>query len=165
MKTKDARLKPLSFSKKTFSIKIYIDDKYDNNKQIRALMPNVVHSLDASSLCMLIDKYFNSYNSKYKNIYAIHDCFAVTANNVTYLLDTLKVVYITIYSENSFLHVLNKAIIDNIKLHCGEESFDDEKLLIYIKNTKKPISYPNISEVIKGDFNIHSLKESSYIVT
>lgn len=164
MKVKDARLKPLSFSKKTFSLKIYIKDQYDKNKQLRALMPNVVHSLDALSLCMLIDNYFNLYNSKFKNIYSIHDCFAVTANNVNYISDTLKIIYIQIYSDKDFLHTFNSGVINNIKLHYGEASFDEDKLLIYVKNCK-PIPYPDINKVLKGDLKIESIKYSSYIVS
>ena len=84
---KEIRLKPFTYSKRTFSLVIPDDKKgYNKVKQKQAFMPNLVHSLDAASLALLVDLYFN--NSKYavdsskngtvKNIFTIHDCFAVT---------------------------------------------------------------------------------------
>lgn len=43
-------------------------------------MPNLVHSLDASSLALLLNSYFNE---GLDNIFTVHDCFAVTANSVS----------------------------------------------------------------------------------
>jgi hypothetical protein len=56
--------------------------------------------------------------------------------NVDYLLDTLKPIYIQIYSDKDFLQTFNSGVINNIKLHYGEASFDEDKLLIYVKNSK-----------------------------
>jgi DNA-directed RNA polymerase len=187
MKLKDVRLTPLSYSKNTFSIKIPIQDKYDNKKQIRAFMPNVIHSLDAVSLVLLVDSFFNLCNSSNKNIYAVHDCFAVTANNVIFVMNRLKWIYTHLYSDEKFLIKLNKDTIHNIKNHYGEDSFDEENLIIYVKNNKKPIKYPDVSKflrgnlnkvkfrkpkkypdvgkVVKGDLNIQDIKKSSYILS
>lgn len=57
-------------------------------------MPNIIHYLDASSIAILY-----SYLSKNKitDIYTVHDCFAVTANNVETLISDLKV-YIYTYT-------------------------------------------------------------------
>lgn len=62
-------------------------------------MPNLVHSLDATSMVMLLKSF---HDLKLKNIYTIHDCFAVTCDNVHSLLDLIKLVYIEIYSKDSY---------------------------------------------------------------
>lgn len=169
---KEIRLKPFTYSKRTFSLIIPDDKKgYNKLKQKQAFMPNLVHSLDAASLALLIDLYFN--NSKYivasskneivKNIFTIHDCFAVTANNVENVMDLLKFVYIKIYSESNYLRKLDKGIIDFIKLNTKENSFDISKLEININgNTRK---YPNIEGVLGTDSSAADfILNSSYIV-
>jgi DNA-directed RNA polymerase len=85
-------------------------------------MPNLVHSLDATSLALL-------YNSFYKetekdnvvNFYSIHDCFAVTANNVELLINLLKSVYIDLYSGNTYLQKFDDDLISYIRSVYGEE--------------------------------------------
>ena len=98
MEIKDVRIKPFSYNNISFSLKTINYNKLDKKKQTVALMPNLIHSLDAASLAILIDKFFNNPNSsKIKNIYAIHDCFSSTANNMKFIICTLKLIYISIY--------------------------------------------------------------------
>ncbi|KZV77889.1 bacteriophage type DNA-directed RNA polymerase, partial [Exidia glandulosa HHB12029] len=68
------RLKPFKFRNKTYSIKVS-NGKVNKRKQIRALMPNLIHSLDAASLCLLINMFYQDQNdfSKKINFFAIHD--------------------------------------------------------------------------------------------
>lgn len=54
-------------------------------------MPNLVLSLDAASLALLIDIYFRKEATN--NFYSIHDCFAVTCNIVNYMVQLLKLSY------------------------------------------------------------------------
>jgi DNA-directed RNA polymerase len=53
--------------------------QFDQTKQLNATMPNLIHSLKASSIALL-------YNLLAKcgkaNIYTVYDCFAVTADKV-----------------------------------------------------------------------------------
>ena len=91
--------------------------KYNKSKQIRAFMPNFIHYLDADALALLVYYYFTDSSSNIKNIYTIHDCFAVTANNVGNLINFLKIVYQNIYTENTYLLELHKSMIEHIKEH------------------------------------------------
>jgi len=64
-------------------------------------MPNLVHYLDAASLCLVIVNYFKQiYNV---NFNSIHDCFAVPCNKVNNLIGLLKFAYCIIYSDNKYL--------------------------------------------------------------
>jgi DNA-directed RNA polymerase len=174
MKLKDVRIKPLNYSKFTFNLKIADPNKLDKDKQIRAFMPNLIHSLDAASLVILINNYFlqsketNVYcphmvgPSEYKNIYAIHDCFAVTAKNVDFIINNLKMIYILIYANKGYLFKLNNEIINHIKNHIGND-FDQEKLIIHL-DKQKSLKFPDITEVLKEKYDITLLKDSAYII-
>lgn len=164
MKIKETRVKPLNYSKMTFALKIPIRNEYDKLKQARALMPNLIHSLDSSSLILLLNKYFYDYKQEWKNIYAIHDCFAVTANNMEYIINTLKTVYISLYADEGYLIKLNRGFIEHIKNHVGD-SFSEENLEIYLDERKKPLKFPDINNVIRNNYNIELIKDSAYILT
>ena len=88
------------------------DKKLNKTKQVTAFMPNLIHSLDASSLMLLLNSFFN-YNLN--DIYTIHDCFAVTCNNASFLIDLIKLVYIKLYSDEIYLLKLDQQILNNIK--------------------------------------------------
>jgi DNA-directed RNA polymerase len=91
--TTSVKLKPFIFKKNTFRVNIPNRNKINKAKQIRALMPNLVHSLDAASLAMLVDSYFSTTTKEGRNtnsFFAVHDCFAVTMNNVDELTKLLK---------------------------------------------------------------------------
>lgn len=163
MQVKETKVQPLNFSKNSFRLKTTIKDKYDNNKQIRALMPNLIHSLDSTSLVLLINKYFTEYDSNFKNIYAIHDCFAVTCNNMDYIRDTLKIIYISLYSEKGYLLKLNDDMIKTIKNHLGDD-FDKNTLHINIEGIKTK-QFPDMNNVFKGTYNIQSITKSTYLIS
>ena len=160
---KQAKLRPFSHDKSSFILKIPNKDKYNTNKQIRAFMPNLVHSLDAASLALLTDFYFKNYSSDVKNIYAIHDCFAVTANSVESLMELLKLVYIKIYSEDNYLRQIDREIRQHVKFHYGKECFDDINNIIKIENTPK-MKFPDIELVLSTRLDVELIKSSSYIV-
>jgi len=151
MTLKDVRIKPLNYSNYTFNLKIADKTKLDKEKQIRAFMPNLIHSLDAASLVILINNYFDGYEYDYKNIYAVHDCFAVTAKNVDFIINNLKMIYISLYANNpkgrGYLFKLNKEIIHHIKNHIGND-FDEDKMIINLYK-QKPLKFPDIDEVLK----------------
>lgn len=171
MSTEEVRLKPFAYSKKTFSLIVPQKGKYYNkSKQIRAFMPNLVHSLDAASLALLVDLYFRSYNNNtnlpnvnVKNIFTVHDCFGVTANNIDNLMDLLKFVYVKIYSESNYLRKLDRGIKDFIKLNLSDKCFDEKTLEIKTQDNDILI-FPSIEGVLGTDSSAANLiLDSSYI--
>ena len=160
MESKEVKLRPFSFSKSSFILKIPTT-KLNAQKQIRAFMPNLVHSLDAASLALLEEYYFKTVDVK--NLYAIHDCFAVTANNVDTLISYLKLVYIKIYSEDEYLRGLDKELIQHIKHYYSADCFNDETLEIKVNDLT--LNYPDINIVLgkklpTSDFILNS----SYLI-
>ena len=158
------RLKPFKYKKNTFTLKIRTK-KINKQKQIRALMPNLVHSLDAASLSLIVNIFFNyneNINSEGINFFSIHDCFAVSANNVTTLIKIIKLVYIKIYSEDSYLKRFDQGIINSIKLQFGSESFDDQTKKIKVNGYN--FDYPNVDEVIVGKIKANNIFNANYII-
>lgn len=164
LKEDEIRIKPFFFHKDRISLKTIDKNKLNSTKQIRAFMPNLVHSLDGASLALLLDSYFNNCT---KSIYTVHDCFAVSANNVQNLLELLKLKYIKIYSDETYLIKLNNGIIDNIKNIFGESSFNDKTREIIVPDiSEEKIIFPDINVVLgkKPKLNFDNLKQSSYIL-
>src|SRR5919201_4469472 len=124
-------------------------------------MPNLIHSLDATTLALLVNDYFES-DFCIKNIYTIHDCFAMPINHIEYIIDLLKMNYIKLYSQEKYLRKLDQGIINNIKNIFGDSCFDEKAKKIYTNN--KVIVYPDIELVLGKNLDFHSLNRSSYLI-
>jgi DNA-directed RNA polymerase len=136
--------------------------KYNKSKQIRAFMPNLIHSLDADALALLVYYYFTDNSSNIKNIYTIHDCFAVTANNTENLINFLKVVYQKIYTERSYLKELHKTMIEHIKLHYNDDCIDEN---LYINTEPYKGYFPNIDDIVGKDDSKGFIEKASYLLS
>lgn len=112
-------------------------------KQKNALMPNLVHSLDAASMILLyysLKKTVSKQN--YINFYSVHDCFGVTADKVELLITLIRNIYIDIYSDNKYIETFDKDVIENIKIHFG-----GEEKVIYVEDKREIIV--DIYKIIK----------------
>lgn len=140
LEEKTVKIKPFSYSKTQISLTAFIK-KLDLNKQTRAFMPNLIHSLDAASLILLLDEYFNSSELLVKNIYTIHDCFAIPMNQVEFIIDNLREIYTSLYSNSHYLEKLDKGILDVISYHYRNVELirDENKLIITQNNEKKSV--------------------------
>jgi DNA-directed RNA polymerase len=102
-----------------------------NLKQIHSsLMPNLIHSLDASNIHLLCE------HIKNKNIelYTIHDCFATTANNMENIENEIKISFIEIYfKDKNYLEKMHENILDQIRSYKTTE-IKDGKEIININN-------------------------------
>ena len=81
---KTLKVKPFVYQKNLVNLTVLNKNQFNKNKQKIALMPNLVHSLDAASLCLVIVNYFKENDNI--NFYSIHDCFAVPCNKVNNLI-------------------------------------------------------------------------------
>ena len=158
------RLKPFKYRKNTFTIKVRKKNVVNKSKQIRSLMPNLIHSLDAASLSLIVNMFYieNIKNSKLFNFFAIHDCFAVTANNISFLIKIIKLVYIKIYTDDNYLRRFDQGIIESIKAQFGDDSFDDINKTIKIN--EEVIDYPDVNKVIVGTIKASQINKSRYII-
>lgn len=114
LQKKSTTITPFMYSKLKLTLTINIKDKYDKNKQTRALMPNLIHSLDASSLSLLFEKFSNLHNN-YVQFFSVHDCFGTTCEKVFSLKTILASVYTDIYSSDPYLLKFDKDVLDYIE--------------------------------------------------
>jgi len=61
LQTESTSIKPFLHSKVKLNIKVTIKGSYDKNHQIRALMPNLIHYLGATSMALLFYDFTNSF--------------------------------------------------------------------------------------------------------
>lgn len=128
-------------------------------------MPNLVHSLDSTSLVLVF--YFlkslktnPAYSTGYKNylnFYSVHDCFAVTANDVDLLIDVVRKIYIDLYSENKYIDTFDNDIIDILKKTLGTPDdviFNEETRELKSRKSSIIIKLPPKPSSINHDKNI-----------
>lgn len=129
-------------------------------------MPNLVHSLDAASLCLVIVNYFKEIDNV--NFYSIPDCFAVPCNKVNNLIGLLKIAYCSIYSDNKYLLEFDSNFRSTIIKSYGKEaiSFNDKegKIIINFKTDTIILKYPSINSVIESKISQINLKDSNYLL-
>ena len=70
--------------------------------------------------------------------------------------------YIKIYSDDSYLKRFDEGIINSIKLHFGENSFDHKTNLIKVNGYM--LEYPNLKEVLEGKISSTEIMESPNIL-
>lgn len=104
-------------------------------------MPNLIHSLDAANIHLLIKRIID--NEDIISIYTIHDCFATTPNNMRKLEKLIKICFIKIYfTQENYLEKMHHFFLEQIK------SFSHDIIKIgdsyYINDAKGQVKIPNI---------------------
>ena len=156
---KDRKIVAFTFTRSKYTFKKYLSGKYDLKKQSRAIRPNLIHSLDATTIAML-------YNSlDHIDLYTVHDCFAVTANYVPLLIYKLKMTYIKLYSSSSYLLEFDNMLRITLSSTLGKKIFSQNDRYINIPNGNKykKIAFPDVHKIIKLGENIslEEIKEAS----
>lgn len=110
LESKSITINPFSYSKVKLNLKVSSKDKFDHNKQVRALMPNLIHSLDAYSMTELYFSFSNKFDEC--KFYSVHDCFGTTVDKVECLKSLLVYVYVDLYSDDHYLVRFDRGIIN-----------------------------------------------------
>ena len=132
------KIQPFSHKKIKLNIKFVKKDSFDKSKQIIALMPNLIHSLDASSLALLYNKLRKIITNPL--FFSIHDCFAVPASSIDTIKILLASVYNDLYTDNSYLKTFDDYILSTLK-HCTGTIVDTETRIVSYKIKNKDITY------------------------
>jgi DNA-directed RNA polymerase len=167
------RIRSSSFKGASYYI-VIPTDKINKVSQESAFMPNLIHSMDASTITLLVKKlrFLGIYN-----LYTIHDCFATTANNISLVNELVRDSFCEIYANDDFLINLHKFFIEYIKgnfkvlynyNYINEDSVISKEMItkgklhiIYKGNT---IEIPNLPKI--GEFkNLkESIKKAIYLI-
>lgn len=134
LETRSTTITPFMHSKVKLNLKVTIKNKFDKNKQIRALMPNLIHSLDATSMSLLHKEFSDHFKDK-QQLFSIHDCFGTTCDKVFVLKTILASVYTDIYSSDQYLIKFDNNILDYIENNTNYE-LDRKNRILYLPKTK-----------------------------
>lgn len=124
----------------------------DKRKQVNAIIPNIIHSLDASHLFKVIDLFIlNDINP----FISIHDCFGSHPNNIEKMSYLVKVCFVDMYTKIDFLDSFHNDVIKNIMDYYEVK---DNKVLFNNKLINIPTK-PNI-----GILKLINILDSKYII-
>ena len=88
-------------------------DNLDYRSIKTGLMPNFIHSLDASNIHLLI-KLILLLNINNINLYTIHDCFATDYKNMALLEVLIKKSFSDLYFNTNYLKLIHNSFINQI---------------------------------------------------
>lgn len=134
-------------------------NKLDKRKQVQAIIPNIIHSLDASHLINIIN---TAINLNFNKIITIHDCFGTHPNNLDKLLNLVKKEFILLYTDSNFLNLYHERFIQSLKDN-NYEVFTNNLNKHYIKPKNKIIYLPELPKL--GSLEIEKIIDSKYIIT
>lgn len=121
LETESEPIQVFEFSKKVLKFSILKKPiSLNKDKQIRALMPNLIHSLDATTMFLLYHEFTNNYGEN-TNLYTIHDCFATTSDKSKKLITVIWSIYTNLYSNNQYLRDFDQGILNTIKDNLRKE--------------------------------------------
>lgn len=151
-------------------ITITLPTKQFNNMAIkRSVMPNLIHSLDATNIQLFINKM-----EKPIPFYTIHDCFASLPNNMRLLEYKIKEAFIEIYFKDiNYVVLLHQQLIKQIKSAAtiGTDSSGEEYITILSKKgsmVEKRIIIPQLPKAFTDEnltqYFIKGLRNSRYFI-
>ena len=132
-------------------------NKLNNIKQAQAIIPNIIHSLDATHLMYIIN---SAEKDNFKPIITVHDCFGTLPNLMGKLEHNVKKQFIILYSQSNFLDNFHQRFIQNII---------DNQFEIISKNGKDYVIFENnlfeIPEKPKlGELDLENIINSNYMI-
>lgn len=135
----------------------------NKNKQIQAIIPNIIHSLDANHIINLINK---AQKEEFYPIITIHDCFGTLPNKMVLLEDKVKTEFILLYTNDSYLKKFHNKILESIKDNNYEIIESKEKNIkikkVYIESTNELVKIPDKPKL--GKLDLKNLKFSRFMI-
>ena len=143
----------------------------DKTKQAQAIIPNIIHSLDASHLINVINRIPDT------KVIGVHDCFGTSPNKMGYLSDIVKKEFILLYSKTNFLENFHERVLQSLKDHhyniLNENQIKlklDNKILAYqyveVISKNKQSKYLPIPMLPKiGDLDMNQILFSKYFLS
>nr|QWO71453.1 RNA polymerase [Calocybe gambosa] len=131
-------------------------DTLDYTSIKTGLMPNFIHSLDASNIHMLI-KLILELNIKNINLYTIHDCFATDYKNIALLEVLIKKSFADLYFNQNYLNFIHESFLKQI-----EEKI--EIFLNYKEGKEEPFILIDTDKIHKSKVKLINKKNSTLTI-
>lgn len=130
----------------------------NKQKQIQAIIPNVIHSLDASHLINFIN---TAISNKFSPVISIHDCFGTHPNKIEELTFLVKKEFILLYTNPGYLTLYEKRVIQSLKDN-NFKIFTDQFEKQYIKPYRTKMYIPIAPKPDK--LEIENILSSKYMI-
>ena len=114
------------------------DGKLDKGKQVAAIIPNVIHSLDAAHLMKFV---VSAFDSGLNPVLTVHGCFGSHPNQLEALQFLVKLEFIQIYSNAYFLEKFHSRNLQIITDNNHKILSDKKTGLQYTVNLNKKFLY------------------------
>jgi DNA-directed RNA polymerase len=157
------------YSKSSKPITLSIPTNKLDQKQIaRAFMSNMIHSMDAANIHLLIN--FLDEEGFNTPLYTIHDCFATTPNNMLGLNNSIKTSFIKLYFNKNYIEKFHESILEQLDSYGITSIITDTGQKCYISEDQMNIVPELPKELLerweknKGIF-IQGLKRSEYFIS
>lgn len=135
-------------------------DILNKQKQVQAIIPNIIHSLDANHLTNLINW---ANDNKFGPIITIHDCFGTHPNKMNYLIHKVKTEFILLYTQENFLDTFHNRIIQSIKDNQLQIIQDPKTLNNYVILNDQLLKIPNLPKL--GELDLKKIIDSKYMIS
>lgn len=135
------------------------DDSLDSIKQQQAIIPNIIHSLDASHLINLIK---TSSEENFRPLITIHDCFGTLPNKMGELDWKVRKEFVLLYTDSKFLNDFHQRFIQSITDNQFVIKTENNKFYIILENNEK-IEIPSIPKL--GELDIKNIMNSKYMIS
>ena len=135
-------------------------DKMDTLKQKQSIIPNIIHSLDASHLSSLIN---SAEKDNFGPIVTIHDCFGTLPNLMGTLEYRVKKEFILLYSESKFLSLYHERFLQNLKDNHFEIKFDEQSNKSYVLLEEELFEIPEQPQ--QGELDLEKIIKSKYMIS
>jgi DNA-directed RNA polymerase len=135
-------------------------EEVDTLHQSGGIIPNIIHSLDASHLINVV---ISANENKIEPVITVHFCFICHPNNLNNLSYLVRKFFIDLYTRESFLekfHQTNKQIILDNDIKILYDS-DEEQEYVLIK--RRRVYLPEIPKM--GYLNLQEIIHSKYMIT
>jgi DNA-directed RNA polymerase, mitochondrial len=133
-------------------------DKIDKKRQRDALMPNIIHSFDASNVVKAVE----ILRDKNIEIFTIHDCFASQAANIYTLQHSVKLGFIKLYVTGDVLSRFHDGCLRSLENRDPSRiSVQPDLGVVVIEG--KSIKIPQVPTV--GKLDIPEIINSKYMVS
>lgn len=132
----------------------------DKAKQVQAVIPNIIHSLDATHLINLLN---SADENNFNPIISIHDCFGTHPNKLEELSFMVKREFVLLYTQSNFLENFHDRIIQAIKdnqyiIHENKENGDQ-----FVKINRKTHIIPQVPKL--GSLDLQNILDSKYMIS
>lgn len=144
-------------------LKVKDKSRMHTSKQVQAIIPNIIHSLDASHLINILT---TADSNIFKPIITVHDCLGTHPNKMEELSSLVKKEFISLYLSENFFKKFHKKILESIKDN-NIEIYKDKgrnkisKNYVLIKGEK--FNIPDLP--VEGNLNLEEVEGSLHFIT